>query len=291
MDKMRRSALWNALALAVIACCGELSSGRCVSAFYAQAGRWSWRGIGVSCIVYGFLMGGVIRLKRKTGACSLKSVYTGTFGRRASAAFMALHAAFCALAAYALMGKAAETAALALPFHKAGCAGAVCALIFAVWMSRNGVSAMRKAGCALFAVLIAAMLALMTSGELPGRNSLHFYVELGLENNPGAVVLLAVIHGCMAAGLCAAAAVRLFPTHIRPGFAGLVCAAAFGMLMMIGNGVFSVFPKEINALRYPFVALSAPWGTAGFYIFALLRCMESTFCLAGVFCMLPAKHK
>ena len=291
MEKTRRNALLNALALAVIASCGEMSAGRCVSAFYGQTGKWSWMGIGIAGVLFGLLMGGILRLKRRTGANTLAEVYTGIFGRKAGAVVTALHVAFSAFAACALLGKAAETAELALPFHRAAYIGAISAAIFSLLVWRQGASGIRKLGCLCFAALAAVMFALLVSGKLPSQNTMHFYVELELENKPWAAVLLALIHASMAAGMCAAAAVRLYPAHIKPGLAGFVSAIAFAMLMASGNGVFSVFPREINALRYPFTALSASWGAAGFYIFALMRYLECVACLAGIFCMLPAVRK
>ncbi len=291
MAKLRRDALGCAAALAAMSCCGGLSSGRGISAFYAQTGRCAWPGIGVASAVYGLLMAGILRLKRRTGACSLPAVYAGVFGRRAGAALAVLHAVFYALAAYALLETAANAAELVLPFHNANVIGVFSALLFSLWLSLGTNHGVKKTGCICFVIFAALILALAIFGKMPDGNVLHFYVKLKLADKPWAAVLLAVVHASLAAGMCAAAAVRLFPMHIRPGFAGFVSAAAFALLMSAGNAVFSVFPKEINALRYPFVPLAQSWGTAGFYIFALSRWLESVVCLCGIFCVLPEiKH-
>ncbi|MBQ3574477.1 MAG: hypothetical protein IJA26_02320 [Clostridia bacterium] len=286
MGNYRRNILAIAATLAVMAGCGMLSAGRCVSAFYAQTGVLSWMGIGISCIIFGFLMGGIVRLKRKTGAGSLPALYAGLFGKRAGAAFTALHAAFFAACAWVLMSAASDAFALLLPLHHAGLIGMVFALLIALWLSRS-CGAVSRFGGSCFLLLACLMPALAAFGRMPSKSTLHFYVELMLENRPWAAVLLAVIHASLAAGMCAGAAVRLFPAHIKPGAAGMASAAAYGFIMAAGNVVFCIFPPEINALKYPFVALTGEWGRAGHHICALIRYAECILSLCGICCALP----
>ena len=274
MRDMRRNAVKTAVSLAAMSGCGALSTGRCISAFYAQTGGASWLGIAVGCILYGLMIGGAVRLKRRTGAGGLAEVYAGIFGKTAGAVFTALHAAFFTIAAYALLGAAAETASLLLPVHHADAIGIAAAIVTAFFISRVSSSVIKACGGVCFTALAALMLALMARGKMPGRETLNFYVRLKLNNNIPAAVLLAAVHASLAGALCAAPAVRLYQPYVKPHFAGCASAAAMAALLMLGNAVFAAFPPEINALRYPFAALSGGWGRAGYYFCGLARYAE-----------------
>ena len=128
-------------------------------------------------------------------------------------------------------------------------------------------------------------------GKMPGRDTLHFHVVLKLENGVYAAVLLAAVHASLSAAVCAAAAVRLFPMHAKPRFAGLISAVAMGAMLSAGNLVFCAFPPEINALKYPFAALSDGWGKAGYHICLLVRYAESVISLCGICCVLPGNTR
>lgn len=291
MEKRFCETLRTAATLTVASSCGALSTGRCISAFYAQTGAFAWIGVCAACIVYGCVVGGTMHLKRKTEVHSLAEMYIGTFGGKIGAVFTALHAVFFAFAGVALLRTAADTAALALPLHYAERIGTLFALAAALWLSRRKARFITNVGSAYFAVLIAMMLALIAFAKAPSKDALNFYVSLRLENNICAAVLLGAIHAALAGGMCASAAIRLYPIHARPCFAAFLSAMAFATVLLCGNAVFAVFPQEINALRYPFVALCASWEKIGFYLSALTRYFETLISLTAVFCMLPKQNR
>lgn len=288
--RIQHGVFQSALALAVISCCGAMASGRCISVFYAQAGRCSWAGILLSAVVYGFLMGGIARLKRRSGAGSLAGFYTGIMGRRAGVLLMLLHGLLYALGLCWIANSVGNASALMLPLHHADGIGICTALAAGMMAAAGGVRRMRICGTACFLLLTGFVLTLLLYGRMPGTGELHYYVDLKLEKAPWGAALLAIIHASLAAGMCAAPAVKLFPVCLKPSTAGMMSAAAFAALLACGNSVFALFPRKIIALSQPFAAISGEWGAAGYYICAALRWLEGTVCIAGICCLLPEKR-
>lgn len=287
MQRFRRTALQTAAALAAISFCGAMSSGSCISVFYAQTGRNSWLGIGLASLIFALLMGGLARLKRRTGAGSLHALYICIAGRGAGTALAALHAGLYALALRYLVGVTGNAAALMLPFHGARFTGVCLALLVGMLISRRSAAGMRICCGACWVALVGFLLALLIAGRMPEGGLPRCYVELKLEKSLPATVLLAAVHAALSAGVCAAAALRLFPAQLKPAGAGLLSAAAFALPLLAGNGVFALFPEEIIAMQQPFAAVTDGWGRAGYHICALLRWLEGTICIAGIFCMVP----
>jgi len=288
--RFQHGAFQSAATLAVISCCGAMASGRCISVFYAQAGRSSWMGILLSAVIYGFLMGGIARLKRRSGADSLAGLYTGIMGWHTGALLMMLHGLLYALGMFWIVNSVAHASALMLPLHHADGIGICIALAAGMMAAEWGVRRMRICGSACFLLLTGFALALLLYGRMPGAGELHYHVYLKLEKAPWAAALLALIHASLAAGMCAAPAVKLFPLYLKPSAAGMISAAAFAALLIPGNSVFALFPREIIALGQPFAAISGKWGAAGYYICAALRWLEGAVCIAGICCLLPEKR-
>lgn len=288
MLKNRRGAWCVAAALASASGCGALATGRCVSAFFAQTGGASWLGVAVSCILFGAMMGGLLRLRRKTCAGSLPEIYLNLFGRRAGGALLALHAVFLALVLCALLSSAGHTAALVLPIHHAALFGVLLALPIALWLSGSGGRRLMWAGCLCFALLLCLCCALLLGNDAPAPESIGFYVRLKLENNASAL-LLGAIHASLAAAICAPMAVKLYPLQLKPSAAGMLSALASALLLVAQNAVFVSAPAEINALRYPFAALSVAWGKAGFYACSIAHYLETLVSIGAVFCLCAQK--
>ena len=289
LRRSRRGIFQSAAALSAVSFCGSAASGRCVSVFYAQAGRNSWAGILVSGIIYAFLMGGIARLKRRNGAGSLPTLYAAVVGRRTGRLLTLLHGLLYAFALCMLADSAGNAAALMLPVHHAKTIGACAALTAALMISAGGAGKFGTAGLAVFLLITGFYFALLIYGRMPQAGEMSYYVELKLENAPWAAALLALVHACLAAVLGAAAAVRLFPMHLKAYSTGMIAAAAFALPLLIGNGIFALFPGKIIALQQPFAALSGEWGAIGYYICAALRWLEGTICIAGILCILPEK--
>lgn len=283
----KHDTLRMAMTLAAISSCGALSTGRCISAFYAQTGAASWLGIAVSSIVYGSMVGCILRFKRKTSAKFLMEMYLSVFGKKIGGTLMLLHAAFFAVTGYVLLQSARDTALLTLPIKSAGSIGVVFALLVSLWLSGRNVRTIENVGSTYIMLLIFMMLALLAFGRAPDHGTLNFHVRLRLENDPAVAILLSVLHASLAVGMCASATIRLSPEKLHSGRAGVISAAVFGFVLSCENTIFAAFPQEINALKYPFVVLTAPWGKCGFYLCILMRCFETLISLTGVFCMLP----
>lgn len=275
------------MTLTAMSSCGALSTGRCISAFYAQTGAASWLGIGISSLFFGWMIGCTLHFKRKTCANCLMEMYISIFGRKFGSALMLLHTAFFAVTGYALLQTAKETAMLALPIDSAGTVSVIFALFASLWLSRRNVRTIKSIGCTYILLLVCMMMAMLAFGKAPDHGTLNFYVRLRLENDLSAAILLSSLHASLAGGMCASAVIRLSDEKLHPVRTGILSAMVFAFVLTCENAVFAAFPQEINALKLPFVVLCASWGKPGFYLVILMRSFETLVSLSGIFCALP----
>lgn len=277
-----------ALALAGVALGMDFVSGRVLAAFYAQMGRTSWLGIGVSALLFGGMLGFIARLAQRSGARSmleaLRRMPGGSMGRLAEIAYI------CMLGGgiYRAVASAAHMGEMSLPLRNASVYAAALCLTAALCIALRGARTLCHAG-ALFcgcAFVYAALL--LFFGKTPDDALMQWAVDLRLENNLTAALLFALLHAAVNLCLSMGPAVRMMNGRMRAGWLGIYAACAYFVLLALGNAVLRVRADEVLALKLPFVALSCLWGTAGFYASTLLIFFAATVHAAGlIYAILP----
>lgn len=284
---MRERGSFSTALCAVAAAMGaDFATGRALSAFYAQMGRASWLGAAVSAAVFGGLMAMLAHLARRAGAVSVPALLRRMPGGRMGAGAAVVYGLLVAAGVCAMMASAGHAGALMLPMRRAGLFAGALAACAAATLCLAGARAMRRVCGGFVGCMALYELALALFGNPQGGAALNFELELKLRDNVPAAILLALVHACVCACMAAGMPVRFSGGRARPARIGLWSGGLFLLMLLGGNAALMRAPEEWMALRVPFVALSAGWGGAGFYLSAILAWFASVMSLAGLNCAL-----
>lgn len=276
----RQNEFGGALAITAAALGIDFVSGRALAAFYAQMGRMSWLGIGFSVLLFGAAIGFFARLARRSGTRCIWDLLRRLPGGGMGRGTFFLYAGVVLLGAGMLMKSAGHMGALMLPLRRAELLSAALALALAGFLAFTGEHSIRMLGGLLAMAMLGFEGLLLLSGE--PAEALHYAVELHLKDSWVAALGFALLHTAVCLCMAVGVTVRLSKGRMRPGRLGSLSGAFYGLQLALGNAVFMARDEQILALRFPFVALSADWGSAGFYLSAGLGWLFCMFSLAGL---------
>lgn len=280
----------TAAAITAVGCGLGFASGRTQAVFCGQTLRTSWLGAVFSALMFALLVFMLCHLKRRTGAQRFPGVYRRLLGCHAGRCIGVLYALALVVSASLLLNAAAKVGMLVLPVQNAARIAALAALLLAGMLAAVGECTLPVAGGAYLALLLALELALWRFGGSPRPAQLQFVVELYLRDSLSAALVLGALCACMSAALAAGVAVRMTGGRNSPGGVGILCGLMYLLVQLAGNAVLQRQSVEVLCLRTPFVALTALWGTAGFYLSAGLIYLASVTALAGVlYALLPLR--
>ena len=263
------------------------ASGRTQAVFCAQTVHASWLGAVFSALVFGLLMAMLCHLNRRTGAHRLPGIYRRLLGCHAGKLIGGLYAAALIVAAALLLSAAAKVGALLLPLRRAALTGALTALLLAGIVAALGDGALVCVGGAYLTLLLMLELALWRFGGRPDPARLQFVVDLRLADSVPGALILGALCACMSTALSAGIAVRMAGSRVSPCGTGLFCALLYLLVQLTGNAALQRQQQELLSLRTPFAALTALWGTPGFYLSAGLIFLGASNALAGILRALP----
>lgn len=280
----------SALASAAASLGLHYASGRALAAFYAQMGCASWAGIALSSLLFGLFSGAISGLARRTGSRNISVLFQripGGAGKLIGALYgMLLFSGGCML-----LGEAAHAGALALPCRHAEAMAAALAALCAGAMAISANEALLSMGSGLATMLLAFELALLCTASTVQMPALYFKVDLKLQGNYLAAIVLALLHACIGICLNAGMIVRLTDGSTRPGRRGVLSGAAMLALLSAGNAALQAGGERIMALQLPFAAISSRWGSAGFYCCACLMLASAVLSLSGmIYGLLPGNQ-
>lgn len=278
---LQRNEFSAALAIVASAVGADFVTGRVPATFYAQMGSAGWLGLCVCTAAFALLTGALAQLARRSGTNRLPELLCRLPGGRigAGAYILYLLIVFGAICMLAL--EAGEMGALTLPVRHGRAFGMSFALLTAVFVAQCGADVFRILGCACTLLIALFEGALLAFGRLPERE-MNYGLELRLQNNYFAAVLLGLLHASACVCLCAGATVRLTDGRTRPRRLGLWTGGLFGALLALGNAALLAREELLLALRLPFAALSSAWGSAGFYACAGLEYLACVTSMAGL---------
>lgn len=280
-----------ALAIVAVALGADFVSGRVLAAFYAQLARASWLGIAVSALLFGGFTALFSRLARRTGARNMLEVLRRVPGGGMGRAVEGLYLAILAGGVCMMVSSAAHVGALALPLrHGSLYAAALCVLLSAALAACGG-RAVRLLGGAFLICAAGFVAALLLWGNLPDAALMRWALDLRLEDSWIAALVFALLHASAGVCLSVGTAVRLTDGRMRPRILGLWTGIVYFLLLALGNAVLRVNVREILALKLPFVALAAGWGSRGFYISALMIFLADVTTVTGILYAVFPKHK
>ena len=280
----------GALCVVATALGTDFATGRTLSTFYAQLGEASWLGVAFAGLAFGFFTTMISHLARRAGADSVPALLRRMPGGPMGRGVGALYALIAFLAVCALTAAAGHAGALTLPMRNAGFWSGATALLAALSVALAGRRAMALAGGTFLGFMGLFELGLLFFSRPPGEALLRFELELRLRNHLGAALGLALLHASVCACVCAGATARLAEGRVRPLRLGMWSGGLFFLLLAGGNAVLAAQSEQLLALRLPFVALASGWGTAGFYLSALLSYLAAVVSLAGVaYGLIPRK--
>lgn len=274
--------LRGALAIASAAMGADFVSGRALTLFYAQTARASWLGVAISGLMFGLITGAISSLRRRCGADNLTELLRRIPGGGAGRGITIAYDLILAGAAALLISQAGGMGALTLPIRHAFACGAALALLTAAVIAVSGGAAMRTVGGAFVLMLALFEGALAVFGRLPNAPRMRYELELGLRDNWIAAILFALLHTAVCLCLSAGVTVKMSRGSMRPAWLGAYAGGAFAILLALGNAVLILREDELLALKIPFAALAAGWGTAGFYLSAGMIFLAAVISLAGI---------
>lgn len=279
-----------ALALAGTALGTDFISGRALAAFYAQMGRASWLGVGASALIFGGMLGFIVRLAQRSGARSmleaLRRMPGGGMGWPAEIVYI------CVVSGgiYMAIASAAHMGALSLPLRNASVYAVALCLVVALYIAIRGAGALCHASALLCTCALVYVGLLLFFGKGPDDALLQWAMDLRLENNLIAAFVFALLHASVNLCLSMGTAVRIMNGRMRARRLGAYAACVYFVLLSLGNAVLRVRADEVLALKLPFVALSSLWGTAGFYFSVLLNFFAATVHVASlIYAILPQR--
>lgn len=276
----RRNELHGALAIVAAALGIDFVSGRALAAFYAQTGRASWLGICLSAAVFGLMTGMIARLARRCGAQNVGELLNRLPGGGVGKGAHVLYGLILLLAAGMLATSAGRMSALTVPVMHADLLGGAAAVLAAGVIAFTGARSMKALGGILVVLMLGFELSLLLFAELPATP--RYEIELRLRDNWAVALGFAMLHTAACLCLSTGTAVKFSGGRMRPGRLGGWTGAVYGLMLAVGNAVLMAKDERILALELPFVALSADWGGAGFYLNAGLGWVFCTFSLAGL---------
>ena len=272
-----RQELGYALSIAGTALGLEIASGRAIAMFYAQMAGAGWLGVVFSALLFG------------TAVSALGFYAQRGRGEKAGLLISVLYALFLLAAGGMLLAEAWHIGRLSLPLRRAGLVAVLFALLPASASALSGEQGRRLPG-SIFAVLLGLCLAaLLAFGRMP-EEPRHYAAQLRLGDSIPAALLLAPVHACTGIGLSAGMVLRQGAVG-RPARLGMLSALIYGGLIVLGNGIFSRQEPLLLRLRYPFAALAAGWGKAGFYLICLLIFSGCVAGLSAILCAVIPKRK
>ena len=268
----------------------DFATGRTLSIFYAQLGDASWPGLAFAGLAFGGFITMLAHLARRAGAdgvpALLRRMPGGPMGRGAGM----LYALIALTAVCTLTAAAGHAGALMLPMRNAGLWSGATALLAALSIALAGRRTLALAGGAFLGLLGLFELGLLFFARPPESAVLRFELELRLRNHLPAALGLALLHASVSACVSAGTAARLAGGRVRPPRLGMWSGALFFLLLAGGNAVFAAQSEQLLALQLPFVALASSWGTAGFYVSAVLSYLAAALSLAGIaYGLIPRK--
>ena len=155
---------------------------------------------------------------------------------------------------------------------------------------RANLDRLRAAGAAFVGLFALYELALACFARLDSLPGMQFVLVRKLGGSVPAALLFGALHAAMCASLSAGVALRAARSGARPAALGAWSGGAFFVLLIAGNAALRGQMDELLALEVPFVALSACWGSAGFWTSAAVIYLAAVTSLAGLFVgLLPAK--
>lgn len=235
----------------------HFASGRAGAFFYAQMAGASWLGILMSGCCFALALHLFARCSRRE------------WGRGARCILAVLRLCLAAM----LLRQSAHIGALVLPLHRAGAyaaafAGLVCAAV--VFSGRRRVMHLNAA----YGVFLAVFLCLLRFAP-DAKPAMHMAVELRLGGCIPAALLLGICHGALSACMAAGGFVSAGRSAVLAGF-------LYTLLLALGNAVFTGRNPALLRLKDPFAALASGWGTAGFWLCALIIFLGVIAALSGI---------
>jgi len=271
----------SALAAVAVAMGLDYVSGRALAAFYAQTGEASWLGVVLSGVLFGLLTGAVSQLARRTGSGNLRMLLCRIPGGGVGNFVWIMYCMLLAAAGCMLLGEAAHAGALMLPVMHAGVIAAAFAFFLAGALALSGKGVLRRCGSIFVLLLLGFELAMLFFGKQP-EAKLLYEIELKLRGSCLAAVVFAMLHTAVCVCVSAGVVVYFTEGSTRPARLGAFAGAAMLILLLAGNAALQASGAKILALKLPFVALGAGWGSAGFYFNGVMIIIASVLSLAGI---------
>lgn len=257
----------------------DVASGRAMAAFYAQTAGASWIGVAFAGLFFGTMTGLLYALMRRSGALSLPALLQRLCGGGSGRVILALYGLILLSCASMAAGEAAHIGALVLPVHHAGIYAALAAVMLSAAAALSGRRVLQALGAVFLGSLAMCMIALLFFARLP-MEEVRFGIELKLENNVPAALLLALLHS--AVGLCISSGAAVDRGNMHPGRFGMYAGVLYAAVLGLGNAVLQMKQPVLMRLQMPYVALSSAWGSAGFYLSAALIYLGSITALTGM---------
>ena len=256
----------------VIAFCGGIAasmagvsfaSGREIAAFFGQLGLAAWVGIPFAAVAFALLVGLIGHYARTTGARSFAGVCRRLSGKRLGAAIGLLYALLMQTTTLAMLAKAGELGALALPVRNAWLWGAGIALMTALAVNAGGLRLLPAMGLLAFAMAFIFYSA-MALDMRPVRVYLRCETAMALSGNVWAAILLAVMYAALSACLAGGMIVRMGGVS-GLGAAAAICGGGLCALLLCANAALLRGGTSILGQAMPMVVLAARWGIVGFW--------------------------
>ena len=276
----RESELAGVLAIVAAGLGIDFVSGRVLAAFYAQTGHASWLGIGLAAMMYGLVTGMIVHMARRCGAQSVTQLLNRLPGGGMGKGAHALYGFILVLAMGMLLRSAGHMGALVLPVRRADLLGGALALLAAGVIAFAGERSVKTVGVLLVLLMIGFEIALLMLAQVP--ETFHYEIELRLKDNWIAAVGFALLHAAACLCLSAGLTVRFSGGRVRAGYMGVWAGLVYGCMLAAGNAALMARDERILVLKLPFVALSAGWGSVGFYLNAGLNWLFCVFAMAGL---------
>ena len=256
---MRGRTEWRA-ALAMLAgmAGGGLASGRELSLFFAQLGEAAWAGILTASALFGLLTGCAVWRGPSPAICA------APLERLCETLRLLLAAVVAVFMLYSL----GEVGALTLPLPHGWAFGAAFGLLAALCLTR--LKAHWLPGLVVL-LYVGGFCAANAVDPRPTRLHIHGCTEFVLAGNIPAALLLAALYAALTACAGNWSLSRLHPGAVRPAALGLRAAVLLCFLLCLANLALLRGGNAVIAHPMPWVALSARWGLAGFWLCAGLK--------------------
>jgi len=271
---MRGRAEWRAALGLLTGMAGVgLASGRELALFFAQLGDAGWAGLLLASALFGLLAGCAVWRGPSPTMCADPL-------EKLCAALRLLLAAVVAAFMLFSLGKVGE---LTFPLHHGFAFGAAFGLLAALCLTR-----LKNAWLSGLVILVyvGGFYAANALDPRPTQVHIHGYAEFMLAGSVPAALALAVLYAALTACAGNWSLSRIRPGTVRPAALGLRAMGLVCVLLCLANLALLRGGNAVIAHPMPWVALSARWGLAGFWLCAGLKALCAVTTLASALSVL-----